>query len=301
MPTDINNSHFGMGLPAPLPNSYLYNGDCERFLAHAKNVGKKFDLVFSSPPYNIGKSYAKYDDRQAMEKYIAWQTRVIDGCVERLTPNGSICWQVGMHVHKGTVLPLDFVFGPILKGMGLKYRNRIVWAFEHGLHCKRRFSGRYEVILWFSKSDDYLFNLDAVRHPIQKTDHRTIKNAEGDILGENPSDYWSVPNVKFNHVEKTAHPCQFPVALVQRFLLALTKPGDCVFDPFLGAGTTAAAAAQFKRKFYGCEIDPEYFAIARRRVDLGLRGILPFRDANKPVASPPAKKRLTVPLKPTGR
>ena len=110
-----------------------------------------------------------------------------------------------------------------------------------GLHCKKRLSGRYETILWFTKSDDYTFNLDPIRVPQKYPNKKYFKGKnKGKLscnpLGKNPSDVWEIPNVKHNHVEKTEHPCQFPVELVDRLVLSLTNEGDVVFDPFLDLG-----------------------------------------------------------------
>ncbi|CAN0493731.1 unnamed protein product, partial [Phaeothamnion confervicola] len=105
-----------------------------------------FDLVVTSPPYNIGKSY---ETKNALSEYLAWQEGIIDLIVPRLKPTGSICWQVGNFVDNGIIAPLDIEFAPIFKKHNLLLRNRIVWHFGHGLHTKRRFSGRYEVIMWY--------------------------------------------------------------------------------------------------------------------------------------------------------
>lgn len=301
-------NYFGTRLPKPLPENFLFNGDCEKFLDNARVTGKNFDLVFTSPPYNLAKPYTGYDDDRALEEYLTWQERVITSCVERLTKTGSICWQVGNYVSNGHVIPLDIELGPIFKKLGLKLRNRIVWQFGHGLHCKKRFSGRYEVVLWYSKTDTYKFNLDQIRVPSKYPKKKHFKGPKkgelsGNPLGKNPSDVWQVeaedigevwdiPNVKHNHIEKTGHPCQFPLGLVQRFILALTNPGDSVFDPFLGVGTTAAAAAHFKRKFFGSELDPAYFEIARKRVELAANSLLQFRDPNKPIYQPPGERSI---------
>jgi adenine-specific DNA-methyltransferase len=128
--------------------------------------------------------------------------------VRLLHPRGSICWQVGNHVDDGEVVPLDIVLYPIFKEHGLKLRNRIVWHFEHGLHCTKRLSGRYETILWFTKSNDYTFNLDPIRVPSKYPGKKHFKGPRagqlsGNPLGKNPSDVWIFPNVKNNHVEKT--------------------------------------------------------------------------------------------------
>jgi adenine-specific DNA-methyltransferase len=123
---------------------------------------ESLQLVVTSPPYNIGKEYER---RLKLEVYLEQQAEVIRECVRCLASRGSICWQVGNYVDNGAIIPLDTVLYPIFTELGLRMRNRIIWHFEHGLHCSRRFSGRYETIIWFTKSDDYVFDLDAVRVP----------------------------------------------------------------------------------------------------------------------------------------
>lgn len=182
----LPNAYFGRRLPSPLPDNFVFNGDCEKFLAHAKQIGKTFDLVFTSPPYNLDKPYSGYADDRDLDEYLKWQERIITACVERLTPTGSICWQVGNYVSNGHILPLDLEIGPIFKKLGLKLRNRIVWNFGHGLHCKRRFSGRYEVVLWYSKTDAYKFNLDAIRIPSKYPNKKHFKGPRKGELFESP-------------------------------------------------------------------------------------------------------------------
>jgi adenine-specific DNA-methyltransferase len=110
-------------------------------------------------------------------------------------------------------------------------------------------------------------------------------------LGKNPSDVWDIPNVKANHVEKTEHPCQFPVELIERLVLSMTDPGDWVLDPFLGTGTTAIAALMHDRKAIGAEIMPKYVEIARERVRLAEQGKLLVRPMERPVYDPEAPHR----------
>jgi DNA methylase len=119
-------------------------------------------LIITSPPYNVGK---EYETRADIHEYLSLQAKVIDELVRLLADNGSICWQVGNYVKDGEVFPLDILFYDIFKRKGLKLRNRIIWRYSHGLHTSKRFSGRYETILWFTKSDEYTFNLDPVRVP----------------------------------------------------------------------------------------------------------------------------------------
>jgi adenine-specific DNA-methyltransferase len=184
------------------------------------------------------------------------------------------------------------------KENGLRLRNRIVWHFGHGLHCSNRFSGRYETINWFTKSDDYVFNLDAVRVPQKYPGKRHFKGPKrgeysGNPLGKNPSDVWEIPNVKSNHVEKTEHPCQFPVALVQRLVLSMTNEGDIVFDPFMGVGTTAVAAIVNGRRAAGAENVKRYYDLAVERIRQAFVGELRIRP-DKPVYKPPKNTSLTI-------
>lgn len=158
----------------------LWRGDCESFLAGIPEE-PLFDLVVTSPPYNIGKSYEKKDD---LAKYLEWQERVIDLLIPRLKDTGSLCWQVGNFVDNGQIAPLDIEFAPIFKKHGLQLRNRVIWHFGHGLHTKRRFSGRYEVVMWYTKTDTYHFDLNAVRVPAKYPGKKHFKGPrKGEVSG----------------------------------------------------------------------------------------------------------------------
>ena len=244
-----------------------------------------FDLTVTSPPYDIGKSY---EQRIPLEEYVGWQKSIITEIFRRTKPKGSICWQVGNWVDKGEIRPLDIILAPIFWELGMKLRNRIVWHFGHGTHAKTRFSGRYETILWFTKTDEYTFNLDAVRIPAKYPGKRHFKGEHkgelsGNPLGKNPEDVWDIPNVVGNHVEKTIHPCQYPVGLISRLIRALTNTGDLVFDPFAGSGSTAVAALSEGRRFVGTEIVSEYVEIASARIARTLAGTEVWRPAEKPI------------------
>lgn len=245
-------------------------------------------LIVTSPPYNIGKSYEK---RTTLDRYVKDQAQVIAECVRVLHPQGSICWQVGNHVQDGEIFPLDTVLYHVFKDHGLKLRNRIIWHFEHGLHCKNRLSGRYETIMWFTKGDEYTFNLDPIRVPSKYPGKKYFKGPKagqlsGNPLGKNPGDLWIFPNVKNNHVEKTTHPCQFPVELVERLVLSLTEPNDIVLDPYMGVGSSVVAALKHNRVGYGCDVVKEYVDIAWERVHALRAGRLETRPMNKPIYDP---------------
>ena len=275
---------------ARLPATFLWHGDVEAFLDDLPEQ-PIFDLAFTSPPYNIGKGY---EQKQDLADYLSWQGRVIRKIVNRLRPSGSICWQVGNFLEKRssaqetTILPLDIVFHDLFRKSGVKLRNRIVWYFGHGYHCKYRFSGRHEVVMWYTKTDKYVFNLDAVRVPQKYPGKRHFKGPNigkysCNPKGKNPADVWDIPNVKSNHIEKTIHPCQFPVALVDRLVQALTKRGGLVFDPFAGVGSAGIAALLRGRKFWGCETEAKYVEIAKERLEDTMAGSVKYRPFDRPI------------------
>lgn len=264
----------------------LYVGDCIELLNQIPD--NSVQLIVTSPPYNIGKEYEK---RQKLQTYLDFQEQVIKECYRILKPEGSICWQTGNYVDNGSIIPLDIVLYPIFDNLGMKMRNRIVWHFGHGLHASKRFSGRYETIIWFTKTENYFFNLDPVRIPQKYPGKKYFKgDKRGKLscnpLGKNPSDVWDIPNVKSNHIEKTEHPCQFPVALIERLVLSMTQENDLVFDPFMGVGTTAIASLLHNRRSAGADIEKKYVDIARQRIELLSYGGLKTRPMNQPVYKP---------------
>jgi len=264
----------------------VFHGDCLDFLTTIPD--NSFQLIVTSPPYNIGKEYEK---KLLLTDYIRQQSEIIKECYRILSPTGSICWQVGNYVDKGAIIPLDTVLYPEFMKLGLKMRNRIIWHFEHGLHCSRRFSGRYETIVWFTKNDNYVFNLDPVRVPQKYPGKKYFKGPKAGTyscnpLGKNPGDIWVIPNVKSNHVEKTEHPCQFPVELIERLILSLTNINDWVLDPFLGTGTSIIAAIRHQRRGAGSEIMEKYYKISKQRINQELNGTLRTRPMNRPVYDP---------------
>jgi adenine-specific DNA-methyltransferase len=263
-------------------------------------------LIITSPPYNLGK---EYEDRVSIGKYLDIQAQAIADLYRVLREDGSICWQVGNFVDDGEVYPLDILYYDIFKKLGLRLRNRIIWRFGHGLHASKRFSGRYETILWFTKSDDYVFNLDAVRVPSKYPGKRHYKGPKkgqlsGNPLGKNPADvweflteeweaaFWDIPNVKYNHPEKTTHPCQYPIALVERCVLALTNERDWVFDPYMGVGTSLVAGIMHNRRVMGSEQEAKYVDIAHERLKAYFNGVLPYRPLGKPVYQPTGREKI---------
>ncbi|MFT5723045.1 MAG: adenine-specific DNA-methyltransferase [Bacteroidia bacterium] len=277
-------------------SEYKYiHGDSLKELKKLEN--EKFKLIMTSPPYNIGKEYESQVD---IQEYLNKQSKVIELLVEKLHKNGSICWQVGNFINNKEVFPLDIYYYKIFKDFGLKLRNRIVWHFRHGLHSSNRFSGRYETILWFTKGDDYTFNLDDVRVPSRYPGKKHFKGPKkgqysSNPKGKNPSDVWDIlqqdwdkeiwdiPNVKSNHVEKTSHPCQYPIELVERCVLALTEPGDWILDPYAGVGSTMLAGLKNDRNVVGVEMFKKYINLGEERIQSLKLGELKTRPMTKPI------------------
>lgn len=291
--------------------SSILNGDAFELLDQIPDESVK--LVLSSPPYNIGKSYER-GLFKSQEDYRAWMKKFIAKLVKKVRPDGHICWQVGNHVSNGQIEPLDYMFYPLFAENGCRLRNRIIWRFNFGLHAQQRFSGRYETLLWFTKTDEYEFNLDSVRVPQLYPGKRHSKKKgskagqpSGNPMGKNPSDFWefdpegafitdpvwNIPNVKANHPEKVeGHPCQFPSEVADRCILAMTSPGDLVLDPFVGTGTAVICAEGRGRKGLGMELDPNHARGAANRLERFRRGDLPLRWAGSPPASPSLNNRV---------
>lgn len=287
---------------------YIYaKQDALKFLKKQKDGSIK--LIITSPPYNIGK---EYEIVTSLNEYLEKLKPIIKELVRVLSDDGSICWEVGNYIDPATseVYPLDIYFYKMFKEMGLQLRNRIIWHFGHGLQCEKRFSGRYETILWFSKTDKYIFNLDDVRIPSKYPGKRAYKGENkgklsGNPKGKNPEDVWKVtlerlyddwdckvwdiPNVKSQHPEKTIHPCQFPIELVERCVLALTNENDIVYDPFAGVGSSLIAALKNGRQAYGTELVKEYIDIGLERINKLSQDTLKTRPIYKKIYEPSGK------------
>lgn len=274
----------------------LYEGDCLKLLKALPD--ESVQLTITSPPYCMGKKYSEYD---SIEQFIEAHKQIFPEIVRVTKPGGSICWQVGFHVDKGVLTPLDFLVHDLLGRMeGITLRNRIVWTFGHGLHCDNRFSGRYEVVMWYTKDGaDYYFDLDTVRVPQKYPGKRASKGPNkgklsGNPLGKNPSDIWDIPNVKANHVEKTDHPCQFPVALVTRLIRSLCPQDGLVLDPFSGVSSTGVAAVLDQRRFIGAEIESHHVATAKERLKEAFAGTVRIRPIEREIYEPKPTEKVAM-------
>jgi adenine-specific DNA-methyltransferase len=269
----------------------VFNGDCMELLRSMPD--SSVSLTITSPPYCMGK---EYETSHSLDDFVAAHVRILPEIVRVTRSGGSICWQVGYHVEKNLCSPLDYLVFDIMRSHEeVNLRNRIIWSFGHGLHSTRRFSGRHETILWFTKGSGHYFDLDAVRVPQKYPGKRHYKGEHkgefsGNPKGKNPSDVWEIPNVKANHVEKVGHPCQFPVGLAERLVRALCPKGETVFDPFMGSSSTGVAAILNDRRFLGVETNEKYSSLARERMLKAYAGTVPVRPANQPIHVPTGKE-----------
>lgn len=278
---------------SPANRATLYNGDCFDLLR--KLPDSSVDLVITSPPYCMGKSYE--DPKDDLRTFFDKHVELLPEIFRVIKTGGSMCWQVGYHVKNNAVIPLDFMIHEVIVrhsnseiAKNLILRNRIIWTFGHGLNASARFSGRHEVVLWYTKGKDFKFDLDSIRVAQKYPGKKYYKGPKkgqysGNPLGKNPSDVWDIPNVKAKHVEKTEHPCQFPVAIPMRLIKALCPPNGLVLDPFAGSGTTGIAAAIEGCRFVGAEIDEQFYTIAKRRIEAALNDDISYRE-DKPVLKP---------------
>ena len=242
-----------------------------------------------------------------LEDYAADQRVVIDECVRVLKPGGSICWQVGNHISKDSeVYPLDIALYPIFKAHTISsFATESFGTSSMGFIARtvcqddtRRFFGsakkRRRAKDTFSNLIQFGYLRNIPTRSILKVP--TPANFPA-IRSANSGDVWYIPNVKHNHVEKEDHPCQFPVELIERLVLALTRSGDTVLDPYMGAGSTAVAAAKHGRVAIGCDVEQKYVAIARGRLERLARGELKTRPMQKAVYRPSPRETAIRPPK----
>lgn len=265
----------------------VYNGDWRELLEQVPD--ESVDLTVTSPPYSLGKRYEK---SRTLDDFRKEHEEIIPKIVDLTKPGGNICWQVGYHAKNAVLTPLDFIVHEIFLSItGIILRNRIIWTFNSGPHSSRRLSGRHEVVLWYSKGENYYFQLDPIRLPQRypgKRYHKGTKRGQFSCnpRGKNPGDVWDIPNVKASSVEKTQHPCQFPIGLVQGLVRGLSPSDGLILDPFLGSGSTGAASVIEGRKFIGAELDDEYHRLAVERITKAIGGKLRYRPYGKPIRTP---------------
>lgn len=245
----------------------LYRMDCVEALKQLKTP--HFNLTVTSPPYNIGK---EYETILPLKVYLNWCSTWINE-IYRLTVSEGAFWlnlgYVGLP-ERAKAIPLPYL---LWSRIPFFLMQEVVWNYGAGVACRQSFSPRNEKFLWYVKDpNNHTFNLDDVRdtnvkYPNQKKNGKLRCNP----LGKNPTDVWQIPKVTSgknrSSKERTNHPAQFPIALVERIIKACSRPGDIILDPFMGSGTVAEVALQLGRQVVGFEVDPNYLQISTERLE----------------------------------
>jgi site-specific DNA-methyltransferase (adenine-specific) len=209
------------------------------------------DLVFADPPFNIGYVYDSYRDDVPDTEYVNWSRRWMVACQRVLKANGSFYIAIGD----------DFAADIRVLGreLGLHLRNWIIWRYTFGQNMKAKFSRAHTHIFYFTKDPkEFTFNDEKLRFPSAR--HTEYQDLRANPLGRLPDDVWDeFPRVCGTFRERAGfHGCQMPEALLMRIVMASSNPGETVLDPFVGSGTTAAAAKRLGRRYVGIDISPEY-------------------------------------------
>ena len=245
-------------------SSTLFWGEvCDVLTGHV--APNSVDLVVADPPYNIGKQFATTRDRWPDDaSYLAWCVRWLDLCIERLTATGSL------------YLMASTQSMPLLD-LHLRRRmhvlSRIVWHYDSsGVQARRRFGSLYEPILHCVKDPaSYTFEADAIRVEAPTGARRRLidhRKAVPAVYASDkvPGNVWYFPRVRYRSPEYESHPTQKPEALLYRVMLAASKPGDIILDPFFGTGTTGAVARRLRRRWIGIDRETKYVDAARARI-----------------------------------
>lgn len=231
-----------------------------------------FPLTVTSPPYNIGKEYERALE---LQEYLEWSESWCNEVYRLCSGDGAFWLNLGYTPvsERGRAVPIVYLLWPRLRFFLIQ---EIVWNYGAGIAARRMFSPRNEKWLWLVRDPDvYEFNLDQVRDPnVKYPNQRKNGKIRVNPLGKNPTDVWQIPKVTTGQgmdgrrasPERTKHPAQFPEAVVDRIIRACSKPGDVVFDPFGGSGTTGAVALRTQRKSVLFEVDQRYAEMAAQRL-----------------------------------
>ena len=256
-----------------LGEPYFETKDCLIFNANCLNIMKQInnsciDLTITSPPYNIGKEYEKII---STEKYVKWSQEWMTEIYRITKEFGSFWLNLGYleYPNKGKAVPITYL---LWDKSPFYLIQEVIWNYSAGVAAKKFLSPRNEKLLWFVRDRDrYTFNLDDIRdknvkYPNQKKNGKLRCNS----LGKNPSDVWQISKVTSGRnrssKERTKHPAQFPIELINRGIKSSSNKKQIIFDPFLGSGTTIISALKNNRKVIGIETSKDYCEIAKQRI-----------------------------------
>jgi adenine-specific DNA-methyltransferase len=249
------------------PNCLIYNIDCLEAMGRLPN--EFLHLTVTSPPYNIGKEYEK---NLPLDEYLNWCEGWIKEIYRLTAPNGAFWLNLGYLSipDRAKAIPITYL---LWNKICFYLIQEIVWNYGAGVAGSKFFSPRNEKFLWYVKNHkDYTFNLDDVRDPnVKYPNQKKNGKIKVNVNGKNPTDVWEFPKVTSGQnrasKERTPHPAQFPLKVIERIIKASSNVNDIIFDPFMGSGTTAVAALGLNRQVIGFEIKRDYCEIAAKRID----------------------------------
>ncbi|RMG12176.1 MAG: site-specific DNA-methyltransferase [Cyanobacteria bacterium J055] len=242
----------------------LYQGDSTLLLDRLSNTNLEIDLAITSPPYNIGK---EYEQTLSVDEYINWCSLWMSQIHQVTKANGSFWLNVGyLEVpNKGLCVPISYL---LWDKSPFYLLQEVVWKYGAGVSTKYRLSPRNEKWLFYIKNNKkYTFNLDGIRDPnVKYPNQKKHGKYRCNPLGKNPSDVWDFPKVttgeKRSSKERTGHPAQFPLGVVERVVKASSNPVEIILDPFAGSCSAGIAAVGLGRLFIGFELKQDYCELA---------------------------------------
>lgn len=264
---DLSTFRVALGLPAYEDDDVLlYHGDAFSLLE--KMPTESIPLTITSPPYNIGK---EYEEVKGTIEYVEWTSQWTRKIHRVTTENGAFWLNLGYVplAGKGKAVPIPYL---VWDRIPFYLVQEIVWNYGAGVAGRLFFSPRNEKFLWFVKDElNYVFNLDEVRDPnVKYPNQKKNGKLKCNPLGKNPSDVWQIAKVTSGRdrssKERTSHPAQFPIELLNRIILASSNPNDIILDPFAGSGSSLEAAIRTGRKAIGFEINANYTEVAAARI-----------------------------------
>lgn len=225
----------------------------------AKLQSETFDLVVADPPYNLGKDYGNNHDIRGFEDYLDFSRSWLKEAYRLLKPQGTIYVFMGFRF-------ISYLYDILDRELGMFFNSWIVWHYTQGMGKTRGFSPRHDDILMFTKSTDFVFNLDEIRVP------QKYYRERNNMRGANPGDVWEFSHVHYCNENRQNHPTQKPEGLIERMILASSNEYSLVLDPFLGSGTTLRVCQQLKRFGTGIEMNAEYVEMSRVRLQKEFSG-----------------------------
>ena len=252
----------------------------------AKIPKESIDLIYIDPPFFTHKQYEviwgdeaevrSYKDRWegGIEHYISWLKPRVQAMYEVLKPTGSFYLHCDWHANARIRIILDEIFGE------KNFRNEIIWCYRGAGYPKKDFGKRHDTIFRYSKTENYIFNLDEVREEYAEATKERFSHYIGNVrngrdfgvqklnpLGRQPDDWWQIQPIPPSAKERVGYPTQKPELLLERIIKASSNKNDVVADFFCGCGTTVAVAQKLGRRWIGVDISPTAIKIMQRRLE----------------------------------